>query len=360
MNVLVVEFETSHGELLHSHLLILSRAQQRVYLAVNKEVKQQIPTELIISPFTFSNPRTVLSRFRVIMLLLEFIKHREIEKVVINTAHGSMVRDFVWVCRLLCPKVEIIGVAHYVRKFQNSISQRLINLFIRKYFLLNDLMFQSPYLPSAKGIKFTTFYPIFFPVSLEKEIPRDRELNITIAGNIIKSRRDYVGLVDEMKSNRELLHANMRFVFLGDSLNYDGAEIAGKLKKLDIQSKMEFFEGFIGEVTYHHWMQKTDVLLLLINPDEGPEAGEYLDHKISGTFNLSFGFKKPMVMAKAFEKFADFRETAFFYHPGELIKKLNDLSMNLPLIQEKTDRLKMWPKFSFEYQQANYMKFIAE
>lgn len=359
MNVLVVEFETSHGELLYSHLLILSRAQQQVFLAVNEKVKQQIPSEIAISPLTFPNPESLLSRIKVILRLTAFIKEHEIEKVVINTAHGNMVRDFAWLCRLLCPRVEIIGVAHYVRKFQNSIGQRLINLFIRKYFLLNELMLQSPYLRSARGLSFTAFYPIFFPVSGEEQASDSSELTITIAGNLIKSRRDYKGLVDEMDRCRNLLHERMRFVFLGDCLSYDGPEIAGQLKQLNVRSKMEFFEGFIDEDTYHRWLQKSHVLLLLINPQESPEAGEYLDHKISGTFNLSFGFRKPMVMDSTFEQFADFRETAFFYDPGELVRMLHHLADNLSLIREKADRLKRWSKFSLEYQQANYMKFIG-
>lgn len=360
MRVLLIEFEAVHGELLYSHLLILSRSNQSIFLAVNQGIRQVIPTDLPLAKVVlFPEPNATWKKLELLTQLVRLIRREGIERVIVNTAHGMLVLNFALLCKLFCRRVTVIGVAHYVRKFQNSFTQRLINLLVRRYFVLNDLLLNSPYLRASKGVSIRSFYPIFFPFKTNDHRDQDAVLNVTIAGNIIQSRRDYLGLVHDLETFRGALGPQLRMIFLGDCTKYDGPEIASKVKRLDLPCEVVFFDSFIDEKTYFSWLEKTDVLLLLIDPNESSEAQDYLNHKISGTYNLSFGFKRPLVMASVFGQYADFRDTAFFYDLGGLIPLLIRLSKDKLQIRGKESALRQEVRFSLDYQMKTYIDFIS-
>jgi hypothetical protein len=77
-----------------------------------------------------------------------------------------------------------------------------------------------------------------------------------------------------------------------------------------------------------------------------------------GTYNLAFGFAKPLVMHEATRGPEDFEVSAFFSKEGELVALLNHLAEHREEIKLKAASLRANPKFNFEFQQKKYVEFL--
>lgn len=222
------------------------------------------------------------------------------------------------------------------------------------YFFLNDYLLDGidNCLPVKKNC--SSYYPIFF--QKHKSIPLDKqkdEIWVTIPGRMQKSRRDYDTLLNSFKSGK--LNKNVKLLFLGQSIfvKDHGQDIRKEFEKYDSNHSCIFWDKFIEKDVFQSYMENSDFILPLIHSNH--VSIEEYKNKISGSFNLAFGYNIPLIMDHFFSQFEDFKKTSLFYHPDEdIVRVLNNLK---PQNKENVYHHEKW---SFEFQCKKFISFLNE
>ena len=349
-NIAIIEFDNSHDELLYSQVKFLNAYNISPHIIINQNMESRL---VFLKDFsqckTFNPPKNFFSRIKMILEIFQFIRINNVTKIILNSAHGILVRDF---CILAPRNIEIIGVLHYVDKLTNSFTQKLISSRVKKYFVLNDYLLHL--IKSARQKEFRSFYPIYF--NSFNKIQTDKtneEIWITIPGPIEFLKRDYLGLFDNIKT----LSTKIKFIFLGRADTVDGKLLKSILVERSLINHCIFFDGFIDWDTFLSYMSDSDIIMPLIHPSN-PRFEDYQSKHISGSFNLSFGLGIPMLIHESFSDKSDFQISSVFYSLYELQNILNGLSADRNKLLDIKRNILSYPKFSFEYQSKNYNDFL--
>jgi len=356
---LLVEFGTSHTELFYTHIRILKDSGYQIYGFFNDKLQGKFQ-ETTFTEIQFFAEQS-LSTKKQTKEVLSFCKKHGIQLIIDNSAHSNQLRQLA-LRTLLNSKIQIVGVCHYLQKLSKSFSQKIINLKVKKYFVLSDLFKETTKLPSSVQIE--TLYPVFFPKihpqsHLEKP---DSEFWVGICGTVLFARRDYDYFIAALKAGKETFREkSIRFVLLGSIATEDGQELFKKLKEEKLDDLVILFERFIDEQTYEAYLEKMDVLLTLVHP-QLPAHAEYLDNKISGTYNLAFGWRKMLVLEQKFAAYQEFQGLAYFYdsqNTQNFIEILLKITLEKELLPEKVAMFfQKNLKFEFEFQRKKYINFI--
>ena len=287
--------------------------------------------------------------------LKRYLAVNNIDKIIINTAHGKLVRNLS--LYLLFHPVELIGVLHFGEKIGRSFTQRLISMKIRKYFTLNDYIVANLH-ESAKKFRFCVFFYLWFSdVIKSKSEVCSEKLQIVIPGAIDFARRDYFGLLEQVARNAELLD-NIFFIFLGNCSTEEGRLLQSRARELSIEKYFVFFNDFVPQDTFYTTIAGADLIMPLIHPNT-KEYESFTRYSISGAFSLAFGYRIPLLMyADRYNEYEIFKDTAFFYLMDNLGEMLIKLRNNRQLIDEHSKRYEEFDKLSFQYQSSNYVQFI--
>jgi len=352
--ILIAEFNTSHLEILHSQILFLLAKDYNVHLWINNDAafKDRYNGQVKIV-----REKTKISSLNIGLMykIVRYIKKNKINKIILNTAHGLLVRNL---CLLLMNnKVEVIGVLHQSHKLLESSTQKIISKKIKKYFVLNDYIkkFLDSTAPNLYDIG--VFYPIFFySAKNNSEINTDKII-ITIPGEVQQNRKDYLFLINEVAKLKKEIREKFEFVFLGAATKLRSSDILDVLNKNSkINDAIRIYKKHIPEEEFNIVIQNSDFIMPLIHPSS-KSYSEYLTTEISGAFNTGFAFKKPLLMYKSFKQFEDFQNFSIFYDENnfpDILKNIleNNFSEKLP------KNYNSYKKFDFDFQSVNYINFI--
>ncbi|MCU0437481.1 MAG: hypothetical protein MUC49_06155 [Raineya sp.] len=365
MNVLkkalLVEFGTSHTELFYTHIRILKDSGYQLYGFFNEQLKGRFQ-ESEFTEVQFFNEKQLSIRKQA-KTALEICKKNHIQLIIDNSAHSNQLK---WLAlrTLFNSKIQIVGVCHYLQKLTKSLSQRIISLKVKKYFILSDLLRESTQIPSHVQIK--TLYPIFFPkIQENRHIDKKQDvLWIGICGSVLFSRRDYHYFLEALRIGGDAFQKmNIQFVLLGSMETEDGQTLLQEVRNQGLEASMIFFQGFIDEATYEAYLEKMDALLTLVHPHL-PEHAEYLNNKISGTYNLAFAWKKPLILEKKFAKYKEFQGLSFYYDaksPRSFVEAITKfISEKETITTQTTLFFQKNIKYSFEYQKSQYIDLIEK
>ena len=346
MKIALVEIDGSHDECLYTQLLFVKGFSQETDLICASNMKNQVQYfDSLDAKYFFNFHGSKLKRILSVFKLWRLINKNKYNFVIFNTAQGSLIRNL-----MLLPyskKINFIGVMHNGNKLIKSGNQRIINKKISKYFVLNEYV--KSIQKDINNIKIASFYPIFFPKFKNFEIHKNlNEIWISIPGQLQNIRRDYMGLIASL--NPKITPLNIKFLLLGKSNNQnDGTQIKKLIKDKGLESYFIFWERFIPNNEFHSYLNKSDFIMPLVSAKNEPA---YLKYKISGSFNLAFAYKKPLLMEDSFSNIDDFKENAIFYN----YKDINEIISTLNPIRNTYQN----PKWSFEYQKNNYLEFITK
>jgi hypothetical protein len=124
-----------------------------------------------------------------------------------------------------------------------------------------------------------------------------------------------------------------------------------------VENQFVLFDGFLDPNLFFGYLTKCDVLAPLVHPTT--KLFEfYRRHQISGTYNLAFGFAKPLVVHEATRGPEDFETAAFFAEEGKLVSLLNWLAENRGELSAKAAAIVHNPKFAFDLQYERYISFL--
>lgn len=350
MNAAIIELGGSHDECIFSQVRFLKEYGYTVHLICTSNLEQQVSEFADVDHFVFfdfEKAGSVSSIYKLIQIRRYLIKNN-ITQVIFNTAEGNLVRTLT-----LLPfpsKINFSGIIHNGHKLLKSSSQRIISRRVKKYFVLNDYIL--PHLNNIDGISVESFYPIFFPEPESVILPKQPdELWVCVPGQVDFNRRDYKGLLRTLKQQQPA--SKIKFIILGRD-NSPGKRLREMVEEADLKHSFVLFNSFIPNSVFHSYLQQSDVILPLMYRGM-PKFEQYLRYKISGSINLAFAYKKPLLCEESFMPIPDFKENAIFYTTENLSSVLERLAA---LLEEKKQHLYKHPKWHFSYQQQKYISFI--
>ena len=221
------------------------------------------------------------------------------------------------------------------------------------YFVLNDYLVDRAKKIETYGDQICSFYPIYFPEQQSREITKaDDEIWITIPGLMESFRRDYQTLLNSFSAGK--LNKNIKLIFLGRSVfkKRRKSNIREQFEDADKNNQCLFWDSFVDKTTFNTYLNYTDYLLPLIHHDH--KSSNRFDDKITGSFNLGFGYSKPFIMDRYFEQVDDFKRNAIFYNSDDdLVTVLNNLEKPI------SNNYYRQAKWDFEYQSKKYLEFIG-
>jgi hypothetical protein len=352
--ILIIEFEKTHTEIIHSQILFLLSAGYKINLWLNEEVHFEDVYDGKVKIIRAKTEQSSLN-IKLFYKILKFIKHNKIHKIVLNTAHGILIRNLCFV--LLRKKVEVVGILHQSHKLFKSSTQSIISKNVKKYFVLNDYVKEYVLKESSNKFRIESFYPIYFnKLSVVKTKPHDK-IVIAIPGNVIQIRKDYVFLIKNLLKLNDDLKKNFQFIILGRATEKESLEMLKLIYENNIGDDfIKIYKDYVSEEEFHNVIEYSDYIMPLIHPT-GHSYNEYLSTEISGAFNTAFGYKKPLLMYESFSKFEDFKNFSLFYNENNFLHILKELAQK-NLSEDIARRYENYPKFDFEYQAKKYINFI--
>lgn len=349
-NIAIIEFDNSHDELLYSQVKFLKTSNLNPHILINEELEKRLHFLKEYGQLkSFPLAKNFFKRIKMILEIFQYIRSNHISKIILNSAHGILVRDF---CLLAPGNIEIIGVLHYVDKLSGSFTQKLISSSVNKYFVLNDYLLQLIKDNNSKHLQ--SFYPIYFNSFNKIDTGKNKnEIWITIPGPIEFLKRDYLGLFNNIGN----LTADIKFIFLGRSDTADGRELKEIAEQNGLLNNCKFFDRFIDWDLFLSYLSDSDIIMPLIHPSN-PRFEDYLYKHISGSFNLSFGLGIPMLIHESFSDKSDFQISSIFYSVDKLLDILMECSLKRDKLQELRNNILSYSKFSFDFQSKNYIDFL--
>jgi len=361
--VAIVEFDSSHDECLLTQINALRSRNYWVLLVTNDDVRSRNPhLESLVDAWSEIDPKgekirgAAIGDALIIRRLMRFLKHQQVDKVIFNTAQGGHVRN---ACLFsLFRKMEFIGIIHTIRKFQGSFTQRIINLKMKKYFVLADFLKNE--VTSTQIVversrshhrQLASFYPLDFPKGKITEEP-DEKIHIAIIGSVEKRRKDLAGFVSLIQCTDPSVH----FHFLGnaDPKNSDVINLKEDLKRIDCLNRVDFFEKRIENANIDKILRKSVAILPLVHPDT-PSSEEYFRNQIPGAMSVALGYKIPLLMHISFGWIEELKPASVYYSFDDFSSAIIKLKSDKNAIRQEMKRLE---QFSSEYQYRKYLDFI--
>ena len=347
--VALVELGGSHDECLLTQLEALETAGAEILLVTNRHLYDRNPhLHRFCSDVYFIEPEgKAIADVRLMMQLVRYLKTAEITKVVFNTAQGGHVRNLA----LLMPRsIRCYGIIHTIRKFQGSLTQRIIDLALKHYVVLSDDLLQRVKPP--KGISVRSFYPVSFPASQQTIDKPTGEAWITITGGVENRRKDLTAVLEFIRTTP----AHIRFVFLGktDPSHPDAQAFLTTIQEQDLGKRITYFTDFVDHDLFDATLRQTDLLLPLIHPGT-PSADQYINNQISGAFTLAFGYHIPLLIHQHYQTEEDLKLSAHFYSLETFADELEEALGERSTLSEAIAQVEKWQK---PFQYRNYLAFL--
>ena len=352
MTVAIIEFGKSHDECLLSQINALIEKDDRVLLICQKDIwnRNRFLEPLVDDFIPFVTFSSWFKNIKQLLFLRKMLLQKGVQKIVFNTAQGSLVRDFT----IIAPsKIELTGILHTIKKLQNSFTQKIISKKIKKYLVLNKTLYQRA--NKSNKLKLDYFYPLEFP-STQKAVKKiDGEVWVIIPGELEQRRKDLFGSLPLMKQAIKQC-PNIQFIFLGKSnpKKPDVQEFLSLFKKNKISDNLVCFDRFLPFDEFLSYIKKADFLWPMVHPNTD-SAQEYFSNQISGTINLSFSYNIPLLIHEYYHSWEDFKEFALLYSFSDFSKKFILPSSQLKDIQE---RLSQESIFAIKTQRKRYYDFL--
>jgi hypothetical protein len=351
LNILIFEHTNSHSVLFDSQIKFLDKYDHSIHLWINKNSDT---TDLKITSLTFIDPTH--SKLKIFLSLFRYLRTKKIDLIIFNTAHGLFIRDLSLL--LLFSKVRAYGILHQADKVLYSVTQKIISLKIKHYYVLNDFVLEwlkKNFL--SEKIKFSSFYPIYFPERFYTKKEQHKSIILCIPGAIEPERKDYIFLINYLKRFNTEVNSGIKFKLLGDISSDKGKQ----LHKLIIDNKVEnwfiTFDSFLSNEIFFKELNNSDFIFPLIHPS-GKHFNAFYKTGISFAFSLAFAFKKPLLIHNQFRLNEEYKNVSVFYDEKNLHSVFKCIVSDDLLVSRLEDGYRTLPKLEFNFQAESYNEFL--
>lgn len=346
--IALIELFLSHDECLLTQMIALKKRGCEILLVCPEEMLNRNPhfSKWIDGHLTVNLSCSKAQKHREIGRIWYWLKKENIQKVVLNTAQGALIKALCW--RALFSKIEFIGILHTTRKLEGSFTQKFINWKIRKYLFLSQYLFSKVKAP--KGISLDFFYPIDFPIQHK---PQTHDgVRVAIIGGVERRRKDLEGFCNMMNS----IDSNVHITFLGysNSEHDDVRWLEEELARIGKKDQVTMFKQFVDHETFAQVLSESDWILPLIHPDT-PSADQYFRNQISGAMTVSFSFRIPMLIHEGFAHIEEMNPVSTYYSLDNFMNQIKS-SSSLGL----SAKMKNLPICDSEEQQNRFANFVLK
>lgn len=353
IKIALIELNVYHEECLFSQIEFLNNTEYELSLFLNSKNSSNAAYYNISKKNIFyiksRHEGNFINRIFRWFSLFKHLKKERFDKVIFNTASSN--KEIIFLTLFLPKKIKLFGTIHDLKKLNHSSSQKVISKRIKNYFVLNDYLTDTSTIIDNK-IKLNSFYPIFYPKYKEvSTIEKDNAIWVCIPGELDYNRRNYNIIINALK--HFIPSSPIKFIILGkmNSNHKDVVDFNDQIIKNNLQTYFVTFNEFIPNELFHSYIKKSDYIMAPISVKEQ----NYLKNKITGAYNLAFGYKKPLICPKELENIPDLKSNSLFYTDAltlmNLLKELpNKIVVNNDWYPDK--------KWSFEFQKINYLKHL--
>lgn len=352
-NIALIELGGSHDECLYSQVLFLKNYGYRIHLLLFEDhLARLYPWSEVDNWQTWPSPAGTIGRWKLVFGVLKFLRQNNIRKAVINTAEGNIIRKLSIVSG---KNIEFTGILHLGRKLWTSGTQRIISRKIRKYLVLADFI-EGNLKKADPTLNIECFYPVFFPkTGFPAHEKKDRDFLVCVPGAVDYARRDYNALMDEIGSSG--IPPGIRFILLGRTTGPDGKRLITRIREDGLEKHFISFKGFLDHELFYGHILNSSLILPLITPGS-PDYNDYLRYKITGSYNLAWGFQIPMLMHESFKEYRIFRQTSVFYRSGEMMQAIKALAGEEEKLAQLRKGISELKDFDFDTQAQRYVNFL--
>lgn len=299
--VVLLEVGGSHEECLLTQINALKAANKEVILIIDEQIAQRseflleaVEDVRVIPTDMGTNRQKANHLFRILKILNP-------EKVVFNTAQGTIVRNLSF--KLRFTSIQCYGIIHTVRKFTESFTQKYISKKIRNYLFLSEYLMQQ--CPPKKGLQLDYFYPVDFPFRSESAPQK----SVVIIGGVEKRRKDLEGAVQLIAQTE-----GYQFIFLGksDAENADVIAFKEHLGSEGLSDRVLLYNDFVDHEEFNRVVSRASFLLPLVHPDTA-SAEQYFINQISGAMTVAFGYSVPLLLHDHYTTIKEMNVAAFYY-----------------------------------------------
>ncbi|MDC8003432.1 hypothetical protein POV27_05180 [Aureisphaera galaxeae] len=338
--VALIEAGAFHDECLHSQIQYLKESAQ-VTLFCHPKLESRVKDLPDVHKIVYFDLSSKMKKYQSWFSTWRRIVKGGFEVVIFNSAESNIIK----LISFPFPKrIRLVGTLHNAHNLFEKAKQKKVTKKIDAYLTLNDFVAEN-----VRAEKLTTktvgsYYPIQFPEfpgSLKKP---EGEVWVTVPGVISLDKRDY-SVFKEWK-----IPDHVKVIFLGRPENEEAKAFVKEAKQYPSANQFLFFDSFVSNELFHDYIRNSDYIMPLIHPNNA-FFSRFRKYKISGSYNLAFGYRIPLLMEQSFNDIADFKENAVFYDYDH-IENLFDT------ISKTQKKYYQHPKWDFEFQKENYLRLI--
>ncbi|MDO3693458.1 hypothetical protein QVZ41_01175 [Wenyingzhuangia sp. chi5] len=334
--IALIEFDQSHAECLYSQILFL-KEQYQITVFINDKSPEDLTNipNITLIPLNLEDKKT--NQF-----VKKYLISEKISKVIFNSAERKIFKFLLLF--LFKKQISFWGILHNPNRLKKSLKQKYISHKLNGYFVLSDFVKENIITEKLTKTPVKSIYTIFFKEeNINKKITKPKnETWLVIPGKVEFDRRDYLFLLN-LK-----IPKNIKFIILGNINTSEGIQFKEKVIKNKLLTSFIFFETYIQDYEFSHYIENADFILPLIHPNN-PFFNKYIKNKITGTYNWAYAFKKTMLLEQSFSSIDEFKETSYFY---------NITSNQIFEVLKQPKKKYISDKWSFDYQQNTYLNFI--
>lgn len=354
MNILILELGGSHSEIIHPLILLLNYRKAEIHIACNNRLMNLLPEgksskNLLGLPDQF----TFKTQLKTFWKIRKYIKVHNIQTLIIGTTEINLIRNF----SLFIPSINTIGVIHNAKKLEEKwTSKRIAFNRIKKFLLVSNHLTKE--INPIKTYRIASLPAIYFP-KLNKSVltKNPNEFWITVPGEVISARRDYLCLFEQMIKSKTSI--NIKIVLLGRYNEKEESQIKTYLDLNDsLRKQVITFENYLSFNDFHSYIQLSDVILPLVKL-----SGDtfYSNKRISGSFNLGLAYKIPFLLPITYTGNIDINPYSILYKDySDLFNRIEAISKDDMLLKNIKAVYATDEKLDIKFQSNKLYEFITE
>jgi hypothetical protein len=349
-NVALVELGGSHSECMHLQVKALKNAGYNVFLICNLSLFDDFPDKTVFTACQLHQTgNSITSQIKDIWKVKKFLRKNKIDTVVFNTTEINIIRNLLFFPLF---SKNYIGIVHNGRYLEKSTSYKMVSKKVKKFFVLSHVIKDN--LEPNHTVKISVFYPVYYPEYREINLPvkRNGEIWITLPG-VSPDKKNLNSLLTSIENNP--LNKSVYIILLGAISAEMFPDFVSRISALAKSNNITMFDCRIPNDVFHAYMKHADVVMPLIN------YGHYGTHRISGSYNLAYGYKVPLYVDCEMKDYSDFKDIAVFYDKSQNIAaQINALMENKDKIAKCRANLLTHPIYNIETQCRQYIDLITD
>ena len=312
VHIALVELYRSHDEVLYPLLEAARGLGAQVTLAVHPDIVERMDWTGSATVLTVEAEQPLPGRIRALSALRREFRHRGVSHVVINTLSSPPARDLAL---LLRKDARVVGVVHDTRRLRGMGTLQWLARVVDGFLVLGEHVLAS--VPRRHLPRVTPFVPGVAPIGPAAGLPRTAgEFRVCVPGHPEWDRKDYYALV---RAVRDGLDPRIRFVLLGNTGADDAgaARLRAMLEDDSLNGRLISPKRFLAPGEFSGWARACDAVLPLIHPSCRAYP-EFLDYRVSGSWNVAYAAGLPLLLERGFEKHPSLHPGTMFYDVDNL------------------------------------------